>query len=345
MLGQDMYRSWWGPNRLTVLVVMILVLTSTGALFAYTSGVVPRQAAPRVYRVGFLHMASHQDRHDGLVEGLRELGYVDGQNLKLERRWAEASRDRLNALYRELLDDHQVEILVAGDVPTALFLKEQNAPVPIVVAVSGDPVGVGLVESFAHPGGNITGLSTLADELAEKRFELLKELMPSMSGVAVMWNPDSGPRDTEWAQTYKAASMFDVQVIQVEITSSDDLDDALDDAVIHGAQAVIVWGDPVFGSFRRQIVQAVHARHLIDMHERPEAVSDSGGLVAYGVSLVDLFRRSASYVDRIVKGAKPANLPVERPTRFELIVNLEAASDLDITVPDRVLQQAERVLQ
>jgi putative ABC transport system substrate-binding protein len=279
-------------------------------------------------------------------QGLRDLGYAEGRNLVIEYRDAEGKFERLPALAAELVA-LKVDVILAGSTPHAVAAKQATRTIPIVVASVGDPVSSGLVTSLARPGGNVTGLSILAPELVGKCLELLKQAVPGVSLVAVLWQPGAAGERTV-RDMLKAAEVaaraLGVRPQFVEARGPADFDRAFSDMTKARAGALTVLGTPMFFNERRRLVELTAKNRLPAVYPLREYV-DAGGLMAYGPNLADLFRRAATYVDRILKGAKPADLPVEQPTKFELVINLKTAKALGLTIPQSVLGRADRVIE
>jgi putative ABC transport system substrate-binding protein len=268
---------------------------------------------------------------------------VEGKNIVIESRYAEGQLNRLPALAAELVR-LKVEILVsAGPIPTRAA-KEETVTIPIVMTQDTDPVGNGFVASLARPGGNITGLSTLAPELSGKRLEILREIIPKVSRVAVVGTSSMPGHAQSLREIELAAGAFKVQVQHLDVLSPKDIETAFRAASKERADAVLTLSSPILSSRRAQITELAVANRLPVMYHRADYVG-AGGLMTYGVNLLDLDRRAATYVDKILKGAKPADLPVEQPTKFELIINLKAAKQIGLTIPPNVLARADRVIK
>jgi putative ABC transport system substrate-binding protein len=320
-------------------------LTLCAALFALCSSGEAQQPT-RIPRIGFLITSSPSaiaPRMDAFRQGLRELGYVEGKNIVIERRHAEGKSDRLPALAAELVSLKVDIILTSG--PTATRpAKEATSTIPIVMTFDDDPVGSGFVASLARPGGNVTGLSTLSPEISGKQLELLKEIVPRLSRVAVIGT--SNRQGT--AQTLKemelAAAAFEVKLQYLNIQDPKDIDGVFRAASKGRADAVLVLQTPVVNSQRAQIAELALKSRMPATYPRREFVED-GGLMSYGVSIFDLDRRAATYVDKILKGAKPDDLPVEQPKKFELVINLKTAKQIGVTIPQSVLYRADRVIR
>ena len=304
------------------------------------------QQPTRIPRIGFLEATSYstiQARVEAFLQGLRELGYVEGKNIHIEYRWAEGKLDRLPNLAAELVR-LKVDVIVTGG-PTAIPpAKEATASIPIVMAFASDPVGSGFVASLSRPGANTTGLSSLAPEISGKQLELLKEIVSKLSRVAIGGDVTRPGIPQALREINVAADALGVQVQYLEVREPKDIETAFRAASKEHADAVLVLGSPVLLSQRRQIADIAAKSRLPAIYPRLEFVED-GGLMSYGVSFTDLFRRAATYVDKILKGAKPAELPIEQPKKFELFVNLKAAKQIGLTIPPSVLARADRVIK
>jgi putative ABC transport system substrate-binding protein len=299
---------------------------------------------PRI--IGFLGTTSPSTipaRIEAFRQGLRELGYLEGKNIVIEYRWAEGKVDRLPALAAELVR-LKVEVIVTGAPQATRSAKQATVTVPIVMAVDDDPVGSGFVSSLARPGGNITGLSSLSPELSGKQLELLKEVLPNLSRVAVLGDVTRPGIPQALREINVAADAFRVQVQYLEVRGPKDIEPAFRAASQEHADAVLVLSTPVLVSQRRQVADLAVKSRLPAIYPRPEYVED-GGLVFYGVSYTDLYRRAATYVDKILKGVKAADIPVEQPKKFELVINLKAAKQIGLTIPPNVLARADRVIR
>jgi putative tryptophan/tyrosine transport system substrate-binding protein len=301
--------------------------------------------APRVPRIGYLGLGSSDDgrRIDSFRRGLRELGYAQDQNIELVWRFANGDPTRLPALAAELIAV-PVDVLVVNSDPAVQVVQQQTEGIPIVMAVVGDPVGPGFVQSLAHPGRNITGVTNLASGLTAKRLELLRDALPSLSRVAVLRNPAIPTHMIFWQETQVAASELGIIAQAVDFRSADDFEPAFQAASDSHAEALVLFPEPIGLMHRARIVSLGAAHRLPAMYALREFV-DGGGLMAYGANHPALFHRAAYYVDRILKGAQPADLPIEQPTRFDLVVNLRTAEALGLTIPPHVLLQATEVIR
>ena len=304
------------------------------------------QQPTKVHRIGYLVSAlpsSTPARIEAFRHGLRELGYVEGKNILIEPRYAEGKSDRLPALAAELVR-LKVEVVVTTGTLVTRAAKEATGAIPIVMANDTDPVINGFVASLARPGGNITGLSTFAPELSGKRLELLKEIIPKLSSVAVL-GTSTGPANAQnLKETELASEALGVKIQYLDVLGPKDIETAFRAASKGRADAVLLLASSVFTSQRTQLADLAVKYRLPATYNRPEYVED-GGLMTYGPSINDLFRRAATYVDKILKGTKPADLPVEQPTKFEFIINLKAAKQIGLTIPPNVLARADKVIR
>ncbi|HEV8341318.1 MAG TPA: ABC transporter substrate-binding protein [Candidatus Binatia bacterium] len=325
-------------KELVVSLLAVLMLSSVHLAQA--------QPAKKVPRIGFLSQVSSSaiaTRIEAFRQGLRELGYVEGQNIVMEWRHAEGKADRLRELAAELVH-LQVDIIVTGGPTATRSAKEATVTIPIVMGFDNDPVGSGFVASLARPGGNITGLSSLAPELSGKQLELLKEIVPRLSRVAVLGNSTEPGNAQSLREAQVAAKTFRVQLQNLEARSSKDIETAFAEASKGRADAVLVLVSPVVVFQRTHVTDLAAKSRLPAIYPQSEFV-DSGGLMSYAPIFTDLFRRAATYVDKILKGAKPADLPVEQPTKFELVINLKAAKQIGLTIPPNLLARADKVIK
>jgi putative ABC transport system substrate-binding protein len=316
-----------------------------GAMVAWPLAVRAQQPA-KIPRIGLLSPFSPSATalwHQAFRQGLRDLGWVEGKNISIEYRYAEGRHDRLADLASDLVR-LKVDIIVTAVTADALAAKHATRDIPIVMASAGDPVATGLVENLARPGGNITGLSQIAPELAGKRLDLLKEIVPGLSRVAVLWNPQDGSSTVSWREIQLPARQLGVQLHSLEVRSSDDFDKAFEEATSARAGAIAIMPDPVFVTNLKRIADLAAKNRLPSIFHLRE-FADAGGLVTYGTDRPDMFRRAATYVDKILKGAKPGDLPIEQPTKFELVVNLKTAKALGIEIPASILARADEVIE
>jgi putative ABC transport system substrate-binding protein len=271
------------------------------------------------------------------------LGYIEGQNIIVERRWAGGNLEHLPSLAAELLRQ-RVDIIVTSGSPSTRAAKNATATIPIVMAQDPDPIGNGFITSLAQPGGNVTGLSNVNRELSGKRLELLKEIIPRLSRIAV-FGTAVFPGNTQGLKEVEAAAgAVGVKLQYIDCLSSQDIETAFRASIREHADAVLVLPGPVFNSNQTKIADFAVKNRLATTYNSPEYV-DVGGLMSYGASIPDSYRRAATYVDKILKGAKPADLPVEQPKRFELVINLTAAKQIGLTIPPNVLARADRVIR
>ena len=324
------------------------LLTSIGgALTAPLAG--QAQQAAKIARIGYLSadLAVGRDLRDAFLQGLRDLGYVEARNVVIEYRDAKGKFDRLPALAAELVA-LKVDVILAGGTPQALAARQATRTLPVVFAAATDPVENGLVTSLARPGGNLTGLSVLnQEELVGKRLELLKLAVPGISRVALLWQPGAVGARTE-SDLLKgaevAARALGVQLQFVAIRDSADLDRAFSELARARADALAVIASSMLFNERRRLVALAAKNRLPAVYSARDFV-DAEGLMAYGQNVVDFFRQAATYVDKILKGAKPADLPVEQPTKFELVINLKTAKALGLTILPSLLQRADQIIE
>ena len=303
------------------------------------------QPASKIPRIGVLLAGSQGNTLvEAFQQGLRGLGYVEGRTITIEYRFAEGRLDRSFDLASELVR-LQVDVIVAPGTALAQAARKATATIPIVLVTAGNPVGDGLIASFARPGGNATGLTmAVGQEIGGKLLELLKEAVPTVSRVAILWNPLTAPNTLTVKHTEAAARALRLTLRPVSARRPDEIDGAFAAMSRARADGLIVLADPVFLSVRLRIADLATKGHLPTIYELREH-AEAGGLVSYGPSLPDLWRRAAIYVDRILKGAKPADLPVERPSKFELVVNLKTAKALGLTITQSVLLRADQVIE
>jgi putative ABC transport system substrate-binding protein len=311
-----------------------------------TASIAEAQQPKKVPRIGYLSRSSafgNLPRIEAFRHGLRDLGYVEGQNVVIDYRYAEGNPDRLQNLAAELVSLN-VDVIVAPGTGPVSAAKQATRTIPIVMMNAADPVGDGLIRSLARPGGNITGLTTIASELSGKRLEVLKEAVPKSSRMAILWSPVVQQRVIEFKETQLAARALGLQLQSVEARAANDLEPAFSAITAGRANAVILLGDGMFNANRTRILDLAAKSRLPIMYPEEEYVL-AGGLMVYGPSTADLSRRGAFFVDKILKGAKPADLPVEQPTKFELLINLKTAKQIGLTIPPNVLARADRVIK
>ena len=303
------------------------------------------QRSEKMYRIGSLTAGGLPvpELRPVFPDTLRDLGWVEGKNITIERRYAEDRLDRLPELAMELVR-LKVDLIIASGTLAPLAAKHATSTIPIVMTTAGDPLGSGLVTNLARPGGNVTGLSLMVPDIGGKRLELLKELLPSASRVAVLWNAANPYPALVFKETERAAKTLDVQIQSIEVRAPDDFVGAFEIVKRDRPDALITVEDPLTIDYRRQIIDSAADFRLPAMHGVREFVQ-VGGLMSYGASIGDLVRRSAGYVDKILRGAKPGDLPVQQPTKFELLINLKTAKALGIAVPPSLLARADEVIE
>jgi ABC-type uncharacterized transport system substrate-binding protein len=302
------------------------------------------QQTAKIPRIGFLAaIGSTTERKDAFRQGLHELGYAEGKNIVIEWRFAEGKRERLAELAAELVR-LKVDIIVTAGPTTTSAVKEATVTIPIVMGLDPDPVGNGFVASLARPGGNIPGLSSLAPEISGKQLELLKEIVPRLSRVAVLANSTNPGNAQVLRETELVAGALKVQLQYLDVLDLKGIETAFRAASKGRADAVLALNSPVLNSHRTQVADLAVKNRLPAIYPWPEIV-EAGGLMTYSASYTDLFRRVATYVDKILKGTKPADLPVEQPIKFEFIINLKAAKQIGLTIPPNVLVRADKVIR
>jgi len=309
-------------------------------------GMAQAQQATKIPRIGFLSatsLSAVSARIESFRRGLRELGYVEGKNIVIELRSVEGKFDRVSELAAELVRLNVDVIVTAGSASTRPA-KEATVTIPIVMGFDNDPVGSGFVASLARPGGNITGLSILSPEISGKQLELLKEIVPRLARVAVLGDSTEPGNAQALKEIELAAGAFGVKLQYLDVLGPKDIETAFRAANKGRADAVLLLPSPILLSQRTQLAELAAKSRLPATYSRPEYVED-GGLMSYGASITDLFRRAATYVDKILKGAKPADLPVEQPIKFELVINLKAAKQIGLTIPPNVLARADKVIR
>jgi putative tryptophan/tyrosine transport system substrate-binding protein len=314
--------------------------------FLLTTAPAEAQQPTKAPRIGFLSTtsrATNADRIEAFQQGLRDLGYVEGKNIVIEFRFAEGKLDRLRELAAELVR-LRVDVIVTAGGQSTPRAKQATSTVPIVISNEPDPVGSGFVASLSHPGGNITGLTTMAPELNGKRLEILKEISPKLSRVVVFGTSTTAGTTQILRDTEAAGRAFGVHVQYFDVQDPKDITGAFQTATKRNPDAVLVLQSAVFNFQRKQIAELAAKSRLPAIYEAAAFV-EAGGLMSYGVIGTELFRRAAIYVDRILKGARPAELPVEQPTKFELVINLKAAKQIGVTIPPHVLAQGDRVIR
>lgn len=276
-------------------------------------------------------------------QGLRNLGYIEGKNIVIEWRWAEGKYQRFPMLIQELIV-LKCDVIVTAGTPASLAVKQATTTIPLVMIAVGDPVGTGLIASLAKPGGNITGLTSIASDLERKRLELLRELVPKISYIAVIWNPISAFQVISEKEMQDAARALHIKVLSLGVKGEDDLPNAFAAIVKERPGALFVLADRLFLHYRTRLMEFALKHRLPGVHAYVELV-EAGGLMSYGPNYAEMHRRAAYFVDKILRGTKPADLPVEQPTKFELVLNLKTAKQIDVTIPPNVLLRADRVIK
>jgi putative tryptophan/tyrosine transport system substrate-binding protein len=295
-------------------------------------------------RLGVLQLGAPPNVNvEAFIQGLRELGYIEGKNILIEYRWAEGKADRLPGLATELVRLKVDAIFTAGT-PAIFALKQATKTVPVVFFSTSDPVGTGVVTSLAHPGGNITGITTLASDLWPKRLELLKEIVPKLSRVAMIWNKGNAGMNLEAKATQEVAGPLAVALQDRGVKDPNELDVVFLAMTKDRPDGFLALMDPVLNSYQKQILDFLAQNRLPAVFENKNWV-EAGGLISYGANYADTHRRAATLIDKILKGAKPADLPVEQPTKFELVVNLKTAKQIGLTIPQSVLYRADKVIR
>jgi putative ABC transport system substrate-binding protein len=317
-------------------------------LLAISLGVAAEAQQPaRIPRIGILIAAStsfYSARVEALRQRLRELGYVEGKNIVIEYRYAEGKLERLPDLAAELVR-LKVNVIVTAPTQAALAAKKASATIPIVFTdIASDPAGIGLVSSLARPGGNITGLNVMAPDLNGKRLELLKEAFPKVARVAFLWQSGSTMGNLPLIEMEAAAKALGLKLQSLPVRSVDDFERAFARAKRDGAQALITTPSPLINTQQRQVLDFAAKNRLPAMYQTSEWV-EAGGLMSYAPNFTDLWRRAADFVDKILKGAKPADIPVEQPRAFEFLVNLKTAKQIGLTIPPNVLARADKVIK
>ena len=295
-------------------------------------------------RIGYLAArSSPEPRDEGFRQGLHDLGYIEGKNIAIEYRYARGKIEELAGFASEMVR-LKVDIIVATGTPVALRAKEATSSIPIVIAIGDDPVELGLVSSLAQPGGNVTGVTTLATELRAKMLELLKEAVPRLSRVAVLWSPVDPRFVLNFKELETAARLLGLQIQSLEVRGPDEFEAALQAAGKGHAQALIMLRTPLVNAHLKRIADLAAKSRIPSIYDDRVFV-DAGGLISYGTDFPNLYRRAAIYVDKILKGAKPADLPVQQPTKFELVINLKTAKQIGLTIPPSVLARADKVIR
>jgi putative ABC transport system substrate-binding protein len=326
-------------------VILVGLVLAGAGLLAGRGVASPFTPPTKIARVGFLANAAGPTAFsDGFRQGLSELGYVEGESIVVEWRFADGDDQRLADFAAELVDLNP-DVLVGAGTQACLALQRVTRTIPIVMGNSSDPVGTGLVSDLRHPGGNITGFTAIGPQLAQKRLELLRDVRPPTKRVAVLWNPNDPPRRTEFDEiTVAAKDLRLAPPLSLEIGSKSDFAHAIRQASEWQADGIIVLEDPLTHSNIDDLVALIVQAGLPSVHSTRQ-YAQAGGLMSYGADLVDVYRRSATYVDKILRGIKPGDLPVEEPTRFDFVLNATSAQRLGLAIPQSVLQQANEVIR
>jgi putative ABC transport system substrate-binding protein len=327
-----------------------LLTSLAGALVVPRVGVARAQQTGKVWRIGYLSLVSEKLDQErpwlaAFRDGLRQLGYVEGESVIIEQRYAAGQTERLPVLAAELVG-LKVDVLVAAPAGSASAAKAVTTTVPIVFMGEPDPVGTGLVANLARPGGNATGLADAHTDLVPKRLDLLKQLVPSASRIGVLWNPSNASTATQLEAVHTAAPALGMTIVPLEVRrpERDDLDRAFATAGKERLGGVVVLSEPTLGNQRKRIVQ-LSVAHRLPTSGTHRGWAESGLVMSYGTDFVALFRHGAALVDKILKGARPADLPVEQPTKFELIINLKTAKALGLTIPPSLLARADQIIE
>jgi len=324
--------------RITAIVLMIVALL--GLAFTHSG---KAQQPVKIPKIGILRTGSPPDANiEGLRQGLRDLGYIEGHNIILEYRWADRD-ERLSELAHELVQ-LKVDVILTGSTPATVAAKEATKTIPIIFGAASDPIGVGLVASLARPGGNITGMSLLAPELWPKRLELLKETVPKLARVAMLWNRSNPGMAARAKETQDAAQQMGVAVQDRGAKDSQELENIFNVITKDRPDGLLTMLDPFTTFHLKHIVEFAGSHQLPGTYEERRFVQ-AGGLMSYGPNVANLYRRAATYIDKILKGSKPADLPVEQPMKFELFINLHTAKALGLRIPDSVLFRADDVIK
>ena len=326
-------------NRRTLLVALGFTAFAISSSFA-------QQHSGKLPRIGWL-VPTTQAEWDGLLDeyrgGMRDLGYIEGRTVQTEYVYADGQFERLPDLAAKLVE-HKVDLIVTAATPAALAAKRATQKIPIVFAASSDPISTGVVASLAHPGGNITGLSMMASDLSAKRLELIHTLVPRLSRIAVLWDSSNPGMALRARETRAAAEQTKISFFDAGAHNLNELEAMFAELSKQRPLAVVVTAEPFTQEHRNRILDFMALNGIPAMYEEAKFVEE-GGLISYGPSVLDLFRRSAVYVDKILKGAKPADLPVEQPTKFELVINLKTATALGLTIPDSIIVRADKAIE
>jgi putative ABC transport system substrate-binding protein len=300
------------------------------------------QQTGKIFRIGYL-AAPSAPADKAFLQGLHELGYVEGKNITVDYRFAGGKTERLSGLAAELID-RKVDVIVTVGTPVAVAAKQATSMIPIVMAIVADPVGEGLVAALARPGGNVTGLASLDTELSQKRLEILKDTVTGLLRVAILWNPVNQAHKRALKESEVAAGALGLGLQPVDVRDPNEFKSAFSAMSREHAGALMLLPDALFTAYGARIVELAGKSRLPSIFWLRASV-EAGGLMSYGATYSDLYRRAATYVDKILRGAKPADLPVEQPTKFELVINLEAAKQIGLTIPPDMLARADKVIK
>ncbi len=304
----------------------------------------PPPARRQAPHIGYLGGDAKSPSHEAFRQGLKDLGYLEGQNILIEWRYTEDKSDRVTEFATELVR-LDLDAIVAANAAAVSALKRATTTIPIVVeSYGGDLVADGIVTSFAKPGANITGLTALDSELSGRQMSLLKETLPKLSRLAVIWKSDDSGSPIQWQETQTAAGILGIQLVSHKVQISGELDSAMENAMHEKSNAILVLRNPLLYVLRKKIVILAEKKHLAGMYPSSE-FADDGGLMSYGANSNAQYRRAATFVDRILKGAHPGDLPIETPTKFDFVINLKAAKQIGLTIPQSVLYRADKVIR
>jgi putative ABC transport system substrate-binding protein len=340
------FLNWRTVNRKPETQNVKLCARALGALFLAVCFPVQAQQPAKIWKIGVLVSTSralNASREDNLWQGLRQLGYVEGKNVAMEYRYADGQLDRLPQLASDLVG-LRVDVIVVSGTRAAVAAKQATSTIPIVLAGVGDPVQAGLVSSLLHPGSNVTGVSRLSPDFIGKRVELIKEVIPKTNLIAALSNPDNPAHAANLRQIDIKARALTIELEIVTARNPNEFESAFAAATKARADAFLLMSDALFHTYPSKIVELAAKNRLPAMYDRSDFV-EAGGLMSFAVNIADLSRRAAAYVDKILKGSNPANLPVEEPTRYDLVVNLNAAHALELTIPPNVMARADRVIK
>jgi putative ABC transport system substrate-binding protein len=331
------------------LALIRLATAAIALLLSALLGKAVAQPQEKVPRVGYLNPGSPSDplsqrRLEAFRQGLRDLGYVEGRNIVIESRWAEGQYDRYPTLAADLVRS-KVDVIVAQSGAATQSAQQATRTIPIVMSLVNDPVGSGLVASLAHPGGNVTGTTIMSPDLVGKQLQLLREVVPEVSRVAVLRHPDNPASTAQSREAEAAARALGLRLQILEARSPHEIDSAFVAMTRERAGALLIIPDVVFQTQRRQIAELAAKRSLSSIYGGTTGYAEAGGLMEYGPNPLELKRRAASFVDKLLKGAKPGDLPVEQPTKFELVINIRTAKGIRLTIPTSVLQRADQILE